>query len=63
MHVSSSNVPNAHVMQCISLLMNYVLRDAVYACWNDAHFAYQQIFFMPCNHVLIYLFVSKHKEG
>jgi hypothetical protein len=44
------------------MLMIYVIKVARYACGDDAHVLTNR-FLMPCNHVLFYLFVSKHKEG
>jgi hypothetical protein len=43
------------------MLMIYVIKVARYACGEDAHVLTNR-FLMPCNHVLFYLFVSKHKE-
>jgi hypothetical protein len=45
-----------------SMLMIYVIKVARYACGDDAHVLTNK-FLMPCNHVLIHFFVSKHKEG
>jgi hypothetical protein len=43
-----------------SMLMIYVIKVARYACSDDAH-VLTNSFLMHCNHVLIYLFVSKHQ--
>jgi hypothetical protein len=43
------------------MLMIYVIKVARYACGDDARVLTNR-FLMPCNHVLFYLFVSKHKE-
>jgi hypothetical protein len=45
-----------------SMLTFMSLRLKRYAGGDDAHVLTNR-FLMPCNHVLFYLFVSKHKEG
>jgi hypothetical protein len=55
-------VSQMHMLcNAFSMLMIYVVRDAAYACWNDT-LIHTNRFLMSCNHVLIYLFVSKHKD-
>jgi hypothetical protein len=45
-----------------SMLMIHVIKVAGYACGEDAHVLTNR-FLLPYNHVLFYLFVSKHKQG